>query len=192
MNPIARLLSLMAGWDMPQVQLPLFPAGCREINASLAFERRDEQIIYFNGHLPVFTHEAGDLQSFRLFTTQLIVNGTATQGEIVAAFGVPLTTVKRCVKRYRQGGSKAMFAPPKRRQGTRLDAPRLAQAQQGLDEGMGVPALSRQLGVLPSTLHKAIDHGRLKAVKKTLPPSPQSVAARRPSAVWPINRRPWG
>lgn len=152
--------------DMPQVQLPVFPAGAQEINANLAFERRDEQVVYFNGHLPVFTHEVSDLASFRLFTTQLIVNGVATQSEIVAAFGVPLTTVKRCVKRYRQGGSKAMFEPPKRRAGTKLDTQRLAQAQQLLDEGVKVPALSKQLGVLPSTLHKAIDHGRLKVKKK--------------------------
>ena len=153
---------------MPQVQLPVFPAGCQQINANLAFERRSEQITYFNGHLPVFTHEAADLQSFRLFTTQLIINCSATQSEILAAFGVSLTTVKRCVKRYRQGGSKAMFAPPQRRQGTKLNGQRLAQAQQLLDEGMAVPALSKQLGVLPSTLHKAIDHGRLTVVKKKL------------------------
>jgi len=181
MNPIARLLILMAGLDMPQVQLPVFPAGCKEINANLAFERRDEQVTYFNGHLPVFTHEAADLQSFRFFTTQLIVNGTATQGEIVAAFGVPLITVKRYVKRFGQGGGKAMFEPPKRRQGTKLDAARLAQAQQLLDEGLSVPDVSQQLGVLASTLHKAIDHGRLKVLKKRLPPSFQNVAARRPS-----------
>ena len=156
----------MSGWGMPQVQLPVFPAGCREINANVAFERREKQVVYFNGHLPVFTHEVEDLQSFRLFTTQLIVNRVATQGEIVAAFGVPLTTVKRCVKRYRQGGIKAMFEPPKRREGTKLDAPRLAQAQQLLDEGWKVPALSKQLNILPSTLHKAIDCGRLKIKKK--------------------------
>jgi len=156
----------MSGWDMPQVQLPVFPGGCREINANVAFERREKQVVYFNGHLPVFTHEVEDLQSFRLFTTQLIVNGVATQGEIVAAFGVPLTTVKRCVKRYRQGGIKAMFEPPKRREGTKLDAPRLAQAQQLLDAGLNVPAVSKQLNILPTTLHKAIDCGRLKIKKK--------------------------
>lgn len=151
---------------MPQIQLPVFPAGSQEINANLAFERRGDQVTYFNGHLPVFTHEANDLASFRLFTTQLIVNASATQGEIVAAFGVSLTTVKRCVKRYRLRGAKAMFEPPQRRQGTKLNAERLAQAQQLLDEGMTVPALSKQMDVLPTTLHKAIDHGRLRIVKK--------------------------
>ena len=38
---------------MPQVQLPVFPAGTTEINESLAFEHRDGQVVYFNGHLPV-------------------------------------------------------------------------------------------------------------------------------------------
>ena len=71
---------------MPQVQLPVFPAGSQHINAELGFERRDNQVTYFNGHLPVFAHAADDLASFRFFTTQLIVNGTATQGEISRAF----------------------------------------------------------------------------------------------------------
>lgn len=151
---------------MPQIQLPVFPAGSQEINENLAVECRCDQVTYFNGHLPVFTHEAKDLASFRLFTTQLIVNGSATQGEIVNAFGVSLTTVKRYVKRYRLGGAKAMFEPARRRQGTKLDVERLAQAQQLLDEGMAVPAISKQMDVLQTTLHKAIKHGRLRLVKK--------------------------
>jgi hypothetical protein len=151
---------------MPQVQLPIFPTGCQQINSQLGFQRCGDQITYFNGHLPVFTHEASDLQSFRLFTTQLIVNGTATQRQIVEAFGVSLTTVKRCVKRYRQGGVKAMFAPPRRRQGTQLNPERLTQAQEMLDDGQAVPAISAALGVLPTTLHKAIDGGRLRRSKK--------------------------
>jgi len=151
---------------VPQIQLPVFPAGCQDINANLAFERRDNQVTYFNGHLPVFTHEVADVQSFRLFTTQLLVTGAATQGEIVRAFGVSMTTVKRYVKKYRQGGSKAMFLQPGRRQGSKLNPERLAQVQQLLNEGMGVPAISKEVGVLASTLHKAIDHGRLQAQKK--------------------------
>jgi transposase len=147
----------------------MFPVGSQQINADLGFERRGDQITYFNGHLPVFTHEDSDLQSFRLFTTQLIVNGTATQGEIVKAFGISSTTVKRCVKQYRQGGIKAMFVAPRRRQGTKLNAERLAQAQQMLDLGQTVPAISEALGVLATTLHKAIDSGRLRLSQKTKP-----------------------
>ena len=43
---------------MPQLQLPVFPAGTTAINVELAFERHEEQVVYFNGHLPVFTHRA--------------------------------------------------------------------------------------------------------------------------------------
>jgi len=151
---------------MPQLQLPVFPAGTTAINPELAFERREELVVYFHGHLPVFTHGLKDLASFRLFTTQLIVNGTASQGEIVKAFGVPLTTVKRSCRLYRERGAGAFFKPPARRQGHRLTPEKLAEAQALLDAGQTVPAISAQLGILVSTLHKAIDAGRLKQTVK--------------------------
>jgi transposase len=151
---------------MPQVQLPIFASGATAITSELAFERRGEQVVYYNGHLPVFTHAQGDLGSFRLFTTQLIINGTATQSQIVKAFGVPLSTVKRCCHRYRQGGAGAFFKPAPRREGTRLTPEVLAQAQGLLEEGQSVPRISAKLKVLASTLHKAIDDGRLRQFKK--------------------------
>lgn len=151
---------------MPQVQLPIFPSGCCRINDDIAFERREQQVTYFNGHLPVFTHEAEDLQAFRMFTSQLIVNGSATQGEISEAFGVSLTTIKRYVKKFRQGGVRSMFVPAPRRRGSKLTPEVLAQAQTILDSGQTVPAISQALDVLPTTLHKALDDGRLRGLKK--------------------------
>jgi len=148
--------------------LPLFPSGTTVINEALAYERREDQVVYFNGHLPVFTHRTEDLASFRLFTTQLIVNGTATQGQIVRAFGVPMTTVKRACRRYRDRGAAAFFKPPARRQGSRLTPERLAEAQRRLDQGQRVPEISAALGILPSTLHKALKDGRLRGVKKKM------------------------
>jgi len=153
---------------MPQVQLPLFPSGTTVINEALAYERREDQVVYFNGHLPVFTHRTDDLASFRLFSTQLIVNGTATQGQIVRAFGVSMTTVKRGCRRYRERGAAAFFKPPARRQGSRLTPERLAEAQRLLDQGQRVPEISAALGILPSTLHKALKDGRLRGVKKKM------------------------
>jgi hypothetical protein len=92
---------------MPQVQLPLFPAGTTRLNDDLAFECHDGQVTYFNGHLPVFTHAQDDLAAFRLFTSQLVVNGSATQGDIRRAFGVPKVAVQRAVDKYRAGGAGA-------------------------------------------------------------------------------------
>ena len=68
---------VMRGRRMPEVQLPLFPAGVTPINDQLAVSARDGQVVYLNGHLPVFTHGGADLAAFRLFTPQLIVNGPA-------------------------------------------------------------------------------------------------------------------
>jgi transposase-like protein len=151
---------------MPQVQLPIFPFGTSAITADLGFERRDRQVVYLNGHLSVFTHEVDDVASFRFFTTQLIANGTATQGQIVKAFGVPMTTVKRCCREYRERGGAAFFKPAVRRQGHRLTPERLLEVQRLLDQGLSVPEISRQTGLLASTLHKAIDDGRLQRIKK--------------------------
>ena len=151
---------------MPQVQLPIFPTGTTHITSELAFEKREGQVVYFNGHLPVFRHAAEDVGAFRLYTSQLILNGTASQGQVVKAFGVPLVTVKRCVKRLREQGAGVFFRAAERHGGSKLTPERLVQAQGLLDQGRSVPAISQELGVLKTTLHKAIDDGRLKQILK--------------------------
>jgi hypothetical protein len=147
---------------MPQVQLPIFPADSTAITAELAFVQRDGIVYYFNGHLPVFSHGADDLASFRFFTSQLVTNGSASQGQIARAFGVPLVTVKRCCKKLREQGAAGFFRPAAPRQGHKLTEGRITRAQAMLDEGLSVPAIGAELGVFPNTLHKAISHGRLK------------------------------
>lgn len=154
---------------MPQVQLPMFPAGCVEINRDLACRIEGDKVIYFNGHLPVFTHPKDDLASFRLFTSQLIVQGGATQGHIAKAFGVPLVASKRATKLFRERGSAGFFVLPPRREGTKLNAPKLEQSRGLLLAGQPLMVVSQQTGVLVDTLRKAIKAGRLPAPKKKKP-----------------------
>jgi hypothetical protein len=158
---------------MPQVQLPIFPAGSVEINRDLAARSEGEQVIYYNGHLPVFTHAKSDLASFRLFTSQLIVQGSATQGHIQRAFGVPLVAIKRATKLYREQGAAGFFQPKERRKGPRLDPEKSEQARALLVLGHPLAIVSRETGVLIDTLRKAIAAGRLPPVKKK-----QALAAR--------------
>lgn len=159
---------------MPQVQLPLFPAGTAQLNDHLAFACHDGQVTYFNGHLPVFTHAQDDLAAFRLFSSQLVVNGSASQGDIRRAFGVPKVAVQRAVDKYRAGGAAAFFVPSPPRPGRKLTPAVLPQVQARLDQGESVPEISRQTGVLANTIHKAIRAGRLRggAKKKTLGSAP--------------------
>ena len=147
---------------MPQIQLPIFPSGSTAITSELAFEQRDGIVYYFNGQLPVFSHPADDIASFRFFTSQLSANGNASQSQISRAFGVPLVTVKRACKKLRTEGASGFFRPAPPRQGHKLTAELIATAQAMLDEGRKIPAIGAELGVLPNTLHKAISYGRLK------------------------------
>ena len=146
---------------MPQMQLPIFPAGLTAITNEIGFQSQDGSVVYFHGHLPVFQHETSDVQSFRLFTSQLIAQGTVSQTDIVKAFGVPLITVKRYVKLLREKGSRGFFATPKRRSAPVLTPEMLSIVQAFLDAGKSVPEIAGETQVRADTLHKAIRAGRL-------------------------------
>ena len=66
---------------MPQLQLPMFPVGVTPITSLLAFIKEEGNITYFNGSLPVFSHQEEDTQSFRMITAQFCVNGHTQQVE---------------------------------------------------------------------------------------------------------------
>jgi hypothetical protein len=86
---------------MSQLHLPMFPHGVTPITEVLAFAKRDGQVTYFSGQLPVFSHSEDDLASFRMITSQFCVHGGARQSDIIRVFGVTPISVKRSVKIYR-------------------------------------------------------------------------------------------
>jgi transposase len=102
-----------------------------------------------------------------MFTSQMIEGGTVKPKEIVKTFGVPMITVKRYMKLYREHGSKGFYqAKPRHSSASVLKGKVLEQAQQLLDEGRSVPEVAAELDVLTNTLHKAIRAGRLRGVQK--------------------------
>jgi len=160
---------------MPQRQLPIFPAGVTEINSRIAAQKEDGQVWYIHGHLPVFHHDEEDVRSFRMFTSQMIVNGTVKPKEIVKAFGVPSITVKRYVKVFREQGVKGFYETKSRESSASvLKGEVLERARALLEQGRNVPDVSIELKVLANTLHKAIRAGRLPA-----PPKKTDSAARQ-------------
>ena len=94
---------------MPQAKLPFYPEDITLINSNVGFLKQQGIVYYYNGSMPIFQHPEDDIRSFRLFTSQLVVNGNAKQVEIVNAFGVSEISVKRWVKRYREEGSQGFF-----------------------------------------------------------------------------------
>src|SRR6267143_4745941 len=150
---------------MPQRQLPIFPAGVTEINSRIAVQTEKGQVWYIHGHLPVFHHEAEDVGSFRMFTSQMIVNGTVKPQEIVKAFGVPRITVKRYVKLLRERGAQG-FYQSKARQSSASVLKGEVRERTLLEQGRSVPEVAGELKVLANTLHQAIRGGRLPAPEK--------------------------
>ena len=152
---------------MPQMQLPLFPAGVTEINNRIAVQKEAGRVYYLHGHLPVFQHAEQDVRGCRMFTSQMIVNGTVKPQEIVRAFGVPMITVKRYVKVFRKRGTEGFYvAKPRHSSASVLRGEVRQQAQQLLEAGRSVPEVAREVGVLANTLHKAIRAGRLRKGQK--------------------------
>jgi len=150
---------------MPQLQLPIFPQGVTPITSEIAFQCKDGIVTYFYGHLPVFQHGKEELKCFRFFTSQLVINGSVRQADIVRAFGIPRVSVKRYVKLMRQQGAKGFFVLPRHRSASVLKGEVGSRAQALLDAGKSVPEVGRELDVLPNTLHKAIRCGRLHKAK---------------------------
>lgn len=152
---------------MPQLQLPIFPAGAEAINRDIGVQCQDGSVVYIHGHLPLYQHKATSLKEFRFYTSALIDTGAAKTAEVAKAFGVPLATVKRYLKVYREQGAEGFFQQRQRqRSETKLTDEIKQQAQQLLAEGQHVAEVGRRLNVLPTTLHKAIRSKRLVVKKK--------------------------
>jgi hypothetical protein len=99
----------------------------------------------------------------------MIVSGAVKPKEIVKTFGVPMITVKRYMKLYRDSGAKGFYeSKPQHSSASVLKGQLLEQAQQLLDEGRSVPEVAAALQVLANTLHKAIRAGRLRASQKKM------------------------
>ena len=159
---------------MPQLQLPMFPNGVTHITSELAFEKRDGRITYFNGHMPVFTHEESDIATFRMITSQFCESGYARQRDIIRAFGVTSISVKRSVKLYREKGTKGFYAPRVTRGAAVLVDSVVGQIEELLAEGVSKAEVAKRLGLKLNTLQKAISAGRIRLpAKKKIPPARQ-------------------
>ena len=162
---------------MPQTLLPLFPAEAISINELISFCKRDGTVYYFHGALPVFSHGESDLKAFRMFASQLVVNGNCTQAELVRAFGISSISMKRYVKKFRAGGNKVFFAPRRKRQPRVLTPEVLKRAQELLAEGQPRSVVAKVLELKPDTLSKAVRAGRLvEPLKKTTLPAQKANA----------------
>jgi hypothetical protein len=158
---------------MAQLQLPIFPEGVTRLSRELGVCCQAGRVIYFYGTLPVFKHEAKDVKSFRMFTSQLYVEGKVKQADVVRVFGVSSASVKRAVKLYEQEGPGGFWKRRKPRGASVLTTAVLKEAQTQLDEDLTVQEVSSRLNVKCNTLQKAVLAGKLHVAKKKTRPRQQ-------------------
>ena len=151
---------------MPQMLLPFFPSGLNDINPVMGFEKRDDKVFYFLGQHVCDSHEEDDVRGFRLSTSRLVVNGMASQAEIVDAFKVSAISVKRSVKLIRNEGEEGFFRKRRGRSPHVLTARVLAKVQRLLNRGFTSAETGRSLGLKADTIRKAIARGALSMPKK--------------------------
>ena len=162
---------------MALLQLPVFPEGVTQLSVDLGASCRDGRVSYFYGTLPVFTHDAKDVKSFRLFTSQLYLEGKVKQADLVRVFGVSAISVKRAVKLYQNAGPGGFWRPRPTRGPSVLTGAVLQQVQGQLDQGQPLREVAEALGLKYDTLQKAVRAGRMHAPLKKRParaPGPPS------------------
>ncbi|MCI0462525.1 MAG: helix-turn-helix domain-containing protein [Gemmataceae bacterium] len=146
---------------------------CRFYRAgALAFQKENGQVLYFNGHMPVFIHEEKDVATFRMIAGQFCVNGNAKQAEIARAFGVTAISVKRAVKLYREKGPSGFYVPRPTRGAAVLLEPVVAEIEEFLAAGLSEADIAKRMGLKRDTLRKAIRAGRVRAPIKKKKPLP--------------------
>ena len=151
---------------MPQMLLPIFPDEIKLINSLIGFVKKDNYIYYFNGQMPIFHHPVDDLDSFKMFVSQLYICGNASQAEIVRAFGISNSSIKRWVKKYKEGGATAFFNKTVYRTPRVLTPQKIAEIQSLLDFEEEVDDISKLTGVKKNTILKAIYQKKLHKPKK--------------------------
>jgi hypothetical protein len=152
---------------MSQLQLPIFPDGVTHITNQLAFMKKDGQVTYFNGHMPVFSHAESDIATFRMITSQFCASGHVRQRDIIRTFGVTSISVKRSVKTYREKGARGFYAPRVTRGAAVLVGDVVSQIEELLAGGADPAEVAKTLGLKLNTIQKAMREGRIRApIKK--------------------------
>ena len=136
------------------LSLPFSPPDATPIGDRYAMQTHDGFTYFFFNLEPFDCHPADDRRAMLLRAARLHVVSGVRQADIMAAFDLSRPTLARAVKRYRDGGEDAFFAPRRGRGRTVVDAQMADQAADLLASGMSGNACARQLGIPASTFNE--------------------------------------
>jgi biotin operon repressor len=146
-----------------QMQLPIFPAETKLINACVGVFERDDFVYYLHNGSPVFCHQKDDLHNYRYITANLVNNGLCRCSEIAQALGVSTRNIERYSKALREKGSEYFFnREEKRGSGYKLKDEDIAYAQKMINDFYSVSDVARLMGITEGTLRYYIKKGTIK------------------------------
>ena len=146
-----------------QLLLPLFPYETKLITPSLGVFRQKEIVYYLHCGVPIFSHIAEDIKSFRYITSKFIIERLCRKIEISKCFGVSYDSVNRYVKLLQEEGDAEFFANEKRHGYAHKLLPEvLVRIQKSIDEGKNNCLVGREEGLSEGAIRYGIKTGKLK------------------------------
>lgn len=146
-----------------QLQLPIFPAQTKLINAIIGFYKKDDFIYYLNNGLPIYCHSLEDRNAYRFILATLVENHLCTSSELSRALAIPARTVQRYAKDLREKGMGYFFnREDNRGQCYKFTEDLQRKAQQLLDQGFSQQSVAKQLLISEGAVRYHMRSGKLK------------------------------
>jgi hypothetical protein len=143
--------------------LPIFPGDVKLITPTLGVFARDGIVNYLHCGVPIYSHAADDLNSFRYISAKFVLQGLCKKAAVARCFGISYDSVKRNTKRLAEQGERAFFGDDHRRgHGYKLVPVVLDRMQRQLDGGTSNSEIARLAGVTEGAVRYAIKQGKLK------------------------------
>jgi hypothetical protein len=137
--------------------LPIPPAGSAALNPGVHLVENDAGGVVFLWGMAAWCWDPGDVAGRRLAAVSLVETGAATPSEVAAGFGVTYETFRKWHNSWSAYGTEGLAAKkmgPKR-------ASKLTEEVKGelgalATKGMGLLAISREVGLDPSTVRRGL------------------------------------
>jgi transposase len=137
--------------------LPLVAAGSVELNHGVHLVENDQGGAVFLWGMAAWCWEPGDVAARRLAAVQLVETGAAGAIEVAAGFGVAYETFRKWHNSWSRSGTEGL-APKK--MGPKRASKLTEQVREKLRAlaatGMGLLAISREVGLDPSTVRRGL------------------------------------
>jgi len=142
--------------DQQALALPLpAPSNSVVINARCSLRIEADQRVIVVAGLPVHHYRAEDAVAEAYAMVFLVESGFAQQTDVARAFARSVRTVRRCQRRYAQGGMAALGREAGWRRGRRrIAGKRLRSIELLKSEGMSNRAIAHRLGVSEKAIRK--------------------------------------